>query len=55
MTAPEDTVKSAGLNDATPLLLVVASSPEISPAMDISIPSPAEKAFFASESALAVV
>ena len=27
-TAPDDTVKSASANDATPLLVVVASSPE---------------------------
>ena len=45
-TAPADTLKSAVANDATPLLLVDASSPAIvivDPAAEVSIPSPPAK------------
>ena len=41
VTSPDDTAKSAVLNLAIPLFESVASSPDISPAPDISIPSPA--------------
>ena len=43
VTAPEDTVKSSELKDATPLLDAVASSPAIvivAPDAEVSIPSP---------------
>ena len=42
LTAPEDTLKCSVLNDAIPLFVTVASSPDIEPD-DMSIPSPAVK------------
>ena len=47
-TAPDATSNVIGLNEAIPLLLVDASSPDISPEL-ISIPSPAEKWALTSE------
>ena len=58
VTAPLDTLKSSELNDAIPLLVVVASSPAIVialPVAEVSIPSPPVTVSVSESKSIAIV